>query len=103
MPEAFRVDLAELEDIQARIRGFVGFLSDSLAEIQQRTSAAQANWNGPSALAAEAAFTRWLAGANDVAEGIEAMRAAANAAHTRYTNAVAANLAMLGRGGGSAS
>jgi hypothetical protein len=63
----------------------------------------QANWGGPSALAAEAAFTRWLEGATDVTEGIEAMRTAAAAAHTRYTNAIATNLAMLGRGSGSAS
>jgi len=99
MTEPFRVDLDELDDITARVAGFVGFLEDSLVGVQQRMAAAQAGWNGPSAIAANDAFARWLTGAQDVAEGIDAMRAAAVAAHQRYTTAVSTNLEMLGRGG----
>lgn len=99
MAEPFRVDLTELDDITARVAGFVGFLEDSLTGIQQRIAAVQSGWNGPSATAANDAFARWLTGAQDVAEGIDEMRAAAVAAHQRYTAAVATNLEMLGRGG----
>ncbi|NKX90516.1 WXG100 family type VII secretion target [Nocardia coubleae] len=35
-----------VEDIQNRIRGFVGFLSDSLAQIKERTSAENVTKNG---------------------------------------------------------
>ncbi|WP_280511177.1 WXG100 family type VII secretion target [Nocardia farcinica] len=56
MTEPFRVDLAELDDITTRVAGFVGFLEDSLAGIQQRIAAVQAGWNGPSAIAANDAF-----------------------------------------------
>ncbi|UAK32118.1 WXG100 family type VII secretion target [Nocardia asteroides] len=99
MTAPFRVDLAELDDITARVAGFAGFLEDSLVGIQQRITAVQAGWSGPSATAANDAFARWLTGAQDVAEGIREMQAAAVAAHQRYTAAVAANLEMLGRGG----
>ncbi|WP_067840047.1 WXG100 family type VII secretion target [Nocardia lijiangensis] len=100
MSESFRVDLNELDDITARLAGFVGFLTESLTGIQQRTSALQSSWTGPSATAANDAFTQWLTGARDVAEGIEAMRAAAIAARDRYNAAVTTNLEMLGRGTG---
>ncbi|MGN2636735.1 WXG100 family type VII secretion target [Nocardia takedensis] len=99
MTEPFRVDLTELDDITARVAGFVGFLEDSLIGIQQRLTAVQAGWSGESADAANDAFARWLTGARDVAEGIHEMRAAGSAAHQRYTEAVATNLEMLGRGG----
>ncbi|WP_280204438.1 WXG100 family type VII secretion target [Nocardia farcinica] len=98
MTEPFRVDLAELDDITTRVAGFVGFLEDSLAGIQQRIAAVQAGWNGPSAIAANDAFARWLIGAQDVTDGIRDMQAAAVAAHQRYTAAVTTNLEMLGRG-----
>ncbi|MET8778084.1 WXG100 family type VII secretion target [Nocardia sp. NPDC050713] len=98
MAEPFRVDLTELDDITARVAGFVGFLNESLSGLQERTAALQSSWTGPSATAASEAFAQWLTGAQDVADGIEAMRAAAVAAHERYSAAVAANLSMLGRG-----
>ncbi|QLY30031.1 WXG100 family type VII secretion target [Nocardia huaxiensis] len=99
MAEPFRVDLTELDNITARVAGFVGFLNDSLTGIQQRTTAVQSGWSGPSAVAADDAFKQWMTGAQDVSEGIDAMRVAAAAAHQRYTEAVATNLEMLGRGG----
>ncbi|WP_433663192.1 WXG100 family type VII secretion target [Nocardia sp. CA-128927] len=103
MDDSFRVDLDELDDINARVAGFVGFLNESLTGLTQRTAALQSSWTGPSATAASQAFTDWLSGAHEVAAGIEAMRAAAVAAHDRYNAAVAANLDMLGRGSGGPS
>ncbi|MEV0335856.1 WXG100 family type VII secretion target [Nocardia sp. NPDC050717] len=95
--QQFRVDLVELEQIITRVSGFVGFLSDSLDGLQQRIAAVQQNWSGAAADAQAQAYREWHSGATDVAEGIDAMRQAAQAAHDRYSAAVATNLAMLGR------
>ncbi|TLF92278.1 WXG100 family type VII secretion target [Nocardia cyriacigeorgica] len=103
MSESFRVDLTELDEITARLAGFLGFLTDSIAGIQQRTAALQSGWTGQSAAAAQDAFRDWLTGAQDVADGIETMRSAAAAARDRYNAAIAANLEMLGRGNGAQS
>lgn len=95
--ESFQVDLNELENITTRAAGFIGFLTDSLAGLEQRMAALQQTWSGESATAQADAFRRWAVGATDVADGIQAMRQAALDAHGRYTNAVEANLRMLGR------
>ncbi|MFI5540511.1 WXG100 family type VII secretion target [Nocardia sp. NPDC051900] len=96
--QPFRVKLSELEQINARLGAFVGFLNDSLAGLQQRIDTVQQNWNGVAADAQADAFRQWVTGATDVAEGIQAMQEAAQAAHDRYAAAIAANLQMLGRG-----
>ncbi|SUE30004.1 WXG100 family type VII secretion target [Nocardia farcinica] len=98
MSESFRVDLNELDNIIARLAGFVGFLTDSVGGIQQRTTSLQTTWTGQTATAAQEAFANWAVGARDVADGIETMRAAAAAARDRYDAAISANLEMLGRG-----
>ncbi|MFD0363566.1 WXG100 family type VII secretion target [Nocardia sp. GCM10030253] len=103
MADSFRVDLEELDDIATQLRGFVGFLTESVSGIQQRTAALQSSWTGPSATAANDAITKWVAGAQDVAEGIETMRATATAARDRYQAAITTNLQMLGRTTGSQS
>lgn len=95
--QPFSVDLDELEQMVARVSGFVGFLNDSLDGLQQRISTVQQTWNGAAADAQAEAFRAWHTGATDVSEGIETMCKAVQAAHDRYTAAVAANLAMLGR------
>ncbi|MEU4411721.1 WXG100 family type VII secretion target [Nocardia salmonicida] len=103
MTDSYRVDLNELDDIAIQLKGFVGFLTESVAGLQQRTAALQSNWSGPSATAAHEAFAKWLAGAQDVAEGIETMRASAIDARDRYQAAVNTNLQMLGRATGNQS
>ncbi|MGY0500188.1 WXG100 family type VII secretion target [Nocardia sp. FBN12] len=74
-----------------------------MAGIQQRTTNLQSKWTGPSAVAANDAFTKWVSGAQDVTEGIETMRTSALAARDRYNAAVATNLQMLGRSAGHQS
>ncbi|RDI46618.1 WXG100 family type VII secretion target [Nocardia mexicana] len=95
---SFQVDLADLEQIMARLEGFRGFLTESMSGLQSRIDTVQQNWTGESADAQAEAFRQWVAGATDVAEGIAAMKQAARAAHDRYSSAAAANLRMLGRG-----
>ncbi|MEU4414830.1 WXG100 family type VII secretion target [Nocardia salmonicida] len=103
MTDSYRVDLDDLDDISAQLKGFVQFLTESIANIQQSTSVLQSQWTGDSASAANDAFTKWVTGAQDVADGIETMRTAALSAKDRYNSAVATNLQMLGRATGSAS
>ncbi|WP_225728324.1 MULTISPECIES: WXG100 family type VII secretion target [unclassified Nocardia] len=101
--DAFRVDLEELDDIANQLKGFVGFLTESVTGVQQRTAALQSTWTGASAAAASEAFTKWVTGAQEVAEGIETMRTTAIAAKERYQAAVTTNLQMLGRSTGTQS
>lgn len=95
---SFQVDMAELENITARVSGFIGFLTDSRTRLEQRMAALHQTWGGEAAAAQADAFAQWAVGATDVAEGVDAMRQAASAAHDRYTAAVEANRQMLGRG-----
>lgn len=95
--QGFQVNLSELEGIQDRISGFVGFLTDSMSGLQERINSVQANWNTPGADAQAAAFQKWITGATEVSEGIEAMKKAAAEAHTHYSRAAATNLAIFGR------
>ncbi|WP_331758057.1 WXG100 family type VII secretion target (plasmid) [Nocardia sp. NBC_01377] len=95
--QPFRVKLTELDDIAGRLNSFVGFLSDSMAGLEQRIGQVQQNWNGAAADAQADAFRQWMVGATDVSEGIAAMKKAAVDAQDRYSAAAAANLRMLGR------
>ncbi|MTE12613.1 WXG100 family type VII secretion target [Nocardia aurantiaca] len=94
---SYQVNLTELDDIANRLKGFVGFLSDSLTGLEQRISSLHMTWTGPAATKHSDAFNKWLAGTADVSDGIEKMRQAAVAAHGRYISAIEANLNMLGR------
>jgi WXG100 family type VII secretion target len=88
----YRVDLAHLDDVTARIAGLHGFVSDTLAGLDRRVAAVRAGWSGAAADRYAQAHTDWAAAAAEMAAGIDAMRAAAAAAHTAYTDAAAANV-----------
>ncbi|MFD7846103.1 WXG100 family type VII secretion target [Nocardia sp. NPDC059764] len=94
---SYQVNLTELDDIANRLKGFVGFLSDSLTGLEQRITALHVTWTGSAATEHSDAFKKWLTGTADVSDGIEKMRQAAMEAHGRYTSAIEANLNMLGR------
>ncbi|MGV9611369.1 WXG100 family type VII secretion target [Nocardia xishanensis] len=98
----YRVDLAHLDEVTARIAGLHGFVTESLREIEERIAATQASWTGAAADAHAEAHREWTQAATQMAEGIDTMRAAAAAAHAAYTTAEQTNLKILGRGGASA-
>ncbi|MGA4792253.1 WXG100 family type VII secretion target [Nocardia sp. AB354] len=95
--DGYRVDLDHLDAVTSAIAGLQGFLADSLAGLDARISAAHQTWTGSGADKHLAAHQTWMKAASEVHDGIEAMRAAAAAAHGHYTDAVAANLRLLGR------
>ncbi|WP_028478867.1 WXG100 family type VII secretion target [Nocardia sp. CNY236] len=93
----FRVNLAHLDEVTARLRGLSSFVEDSLREVEERIAPLAGSWSGSAADRHAAAHAEWTAAAADIAEALARMRAAAAAAHASYESATAANLAMLGR------
>lgn len=98
----YRVNLAELDNITARLQGLIGFVEQCLTQIESRVAVVQSTWSGEAADAHAAAHRDWLAGAQDMRDGLERMRTAARIAHDNYASASATNVAMLGRGTGEA-
>lgn len=102
MTDQYRVDLAQLEAVTAKVASLTGFVTESLRETEERIATVQASWNGAAADAHAAAHAEWTTAAAKIADGLAKMQAAAAAARRSYEEGSAANLAMLGRGGGSA-
>ncbi|MFD9551185.1 WXG100 family type VII secretion target [Nocardia salmonicida] len=94
--DGYRVNLDELEQITARMRGFSGFLADTLQGLQLRMTALHQTWSGDAATAQNEAFTQWMTAAGEVAEGVAAMRDASAEAHASYIDAIETNLRTLG-------
>ncbi|MFI6995931.1 WXG100 family type VII secretion target [Nocardia sp. NPDC050175] len=94
--QEYTVDLVHLETVTARIAALQGFVEDSLTGVDQRVAAVHREWTGAAATAHATAHQHWQAGAQDVRDGIAAMRAAAVTAHTAYSAGIAANLRMFG-------
>ncbi len=93
----YAVDLDHLDTVTSAIGGLHGFIGDSLAGLEQRIAAAHQCWTGDGADTHRLAHQQWMTAAGEVHDGIEAMRTAAAAAHGHYSDAVAANLRLLGR------
>jgi WXG100 family type VII secretion target len=99
----YRVDLAHLEAVTARMEGLNGFVAESLREIEERIAAlGDGNWTGEAAAAHAVAHMEWTASAEKIRDGLAKMRAAAAAARAEYDSAAAANIALLGRSTGAA-
>ncbi|WP_063130276.1 WXG100 family type VII secretion target [Nocardia fusca] len=96
--EGYAVDLTELEAAATRLGNLIGFVEDSLQQIDGRDATLRAGWSGDAATAYDTAHTEWVAGVQDMKDGLLRMQEAAKTAHTNYTNAVATNVYMLGRG-----
>ena len=91
---AFAVDLGRLDDTVTLLAARTAAIEDQLATLDTRIAALQSTWNGAAADAQLAAHREWLAGAQDMRDGLATMRAAAATAHANYTAAVDANLRM---------
>ncbi|MFX0577598.1 WXG100 family type VII secretion target [Nocardia nepalensis] len=99
----FDVAPAEVTDAGRYVQLTAEELVNGLRSIDADVSKLLENWTGTSAITANEAFTKWVTGAQEVAEGIETMRTAATAARDRYQAAITTNLQMLGRSSGSQS
>ncbi|MFD6161976.1 WXG100 family type VII secretion target [Nocardia sp. NPDC060256] len=99
MTDQYRVDLAHLDTVTAKVAALNAFVADALTELDTRIATMQSSWTGAAADAHATAHAEWVAAAALMTDGLEKMRAAAAAAHASYENGTAANLAMLGRSG----
>ncbi|MFE7724002.1 WXG100 family type VII secretion target [Nocardia rhizosphaerihabitans] len=88
------VDLDLLDSIVARLQGFEGFFDDQITAFDSAVSKLQTGWEGDAAAAQQMSHDRVMAAARDIRDGLEDMRLAAQAAHSNYTEAIAANVAM---------
>lgn len=91
---AYAVDLTRLDDTVTLLAARTAAVTDLLDDLDARIATLQTLWSGAAADAQLAAHRAWLAGAQDMRDGLAAMRAAAATAHANYSAAVAANLAM---------
>lgn len=91
---AYAVDLDRLDDTVTLLSNRTAAVSDLLADLDARIATLQSLWTGAAADAQLASHRDWLAGAQDMRDGLAVMRAAASTAHANYSAAVAANLAM---------
>ncbi|WP_433733959.1 WXG100 family type VII secretion target [Nocardia sp. CA-129566] len=99
MSSEFTVDLDHLDEIVARLAGLAGYVEDHLDEIDDRVATLTGTgWEGAAAQAYYEAHIQWAIGAREFVEGVREMSAAARAAHTRYTQAVATNYKMFNQG-----
>ncbi|MFJ2665252.1 WXG100 family type VII secretion target [Nocardia fluminea] len=96
MGSQFSVDMDQLDQIIARIAGLAGFVADHLDQIDDKVATLKGStWEGLAADAYQVAHTQWVSGAQEFAEGLRDMSAAAKSAHTRYTSAADLNKKML--------
>jgi WXG100 family type VII secretion target len=93
----YHVDLDQLEEIVAGLRGFGGFVSERLAELDRQVAALHSgdSWTGVAAHAHEQAHRKWSAAAKEFNQGVSDMQTAATRAHGHYTTATATNSSML--------
>lgn len=98
MTRAYRVDLVAVDDVVARLTGFENYLSDRLDELEARVERMRGRWSGTGYDGYTDAQREWDSGAEEMKRGITQMREAARTAHTSYSNVIATNAKMFGRG-----
>jgi len=96
MTGSFGVDLDQLDELVARLRGLVGFVQEHLGEFDRRAGKSLASWTGQTADAYAEAHREWAASARELNAGLDDMRSAAAQAHGAYTEAIEIVVRTLG-------
>ncbi|MGV9409711.1 WXG100 family type VII secretion target [Nocardia sp. NPDC003693] len=89
-----RVDLAQLDDFVGRVAKFGAFLSDQITELDSAVTSLQTGWEGKAADAQATAHAGLMKAAAEIRDGLQDIHDAAQAAHTRYTEAMTTNVQM---------
>ncbi|MFG1794565.1 WXG100 family type VII secretion target [Nocardia sp. NPDC049149] len=98
MSSEFKVDLDHLDNVVSRLNALAGFVHEELDHLDEGVAALPGIWESIGSQAYTEAHGKWASGAREFAEGVAEMRAAAQAAHRRYSAALQTNRRML-RGG----
>lgn len=98
MPSKFAFDLDHIDQVTARVRGFIGFLDDHLQGLDRRVEQLlrAGTWTGDTAQAYAQAHREWSAAAMEAREGLSEMEMAAQHAREQYAAAMDANKRMTG-------
>ena len=91
---AFTVDLDALDEAIQVMEARSAAIAAQLDTLDGQIGRLHDVWTGEAAAAQLAAHRQWLAGAKEMREGLDAIRAAARTAHGNYSAAVTANLSM---------
>ncbi|MBH0781780.1 WXG100 family type VII secretion target [Nocardia bovistercoris] len=97
MTDSFSVDLDRVEQIVARLTALAGFVAEHIDQIDDRAAAilTGTGWEGVAAQAYESLQQQWSVSAREFVDGIHDMSAAAEAAHSSYTDAGAVNTRLF--------
>ena len=94
MPAKYAVDLGELQDRVDEMSEFERHIERALTHLDGVVDRLHLTFTGQAADAHRDAHRQWTAGMKEMKHGLEEIRAAADRAHTNYTNAVQANARM---------
>lgn len=90
----YSIDLELLDRRITQMQRFEALIERRLADLQKTVGSLDDAWTGLAAVAFGDSHRRWLAGAQQMQQALSALRAAAQVAHTNYSGAVSANVAM---------
>lgn len=97
MSDEYSVNLTELDAIVTRMSNLAKFLGDQFTALDSEVAKLRTSgWDSAGAAAYEDAHRQWLTGAQEFAQGVTDMSAAARNAHGQYTAAIGANTQMFG-------
>ncbi|WP_216897637.1 WXG100 family type VII secretion target [Nocardia alni] len=97
MSGEYEVDLNQLDNVVSRLSSLVGFISEHLDTLDQKSAAVHSgSWQGAAATAHENAHREWSAAAREFVDGVKDMGTVARNAHTQYTAVDTANTRMFG-------
>ncbi|PXX60387.1 WXG100 family type VII secretion target [Nocardia tenerifensis] len=91
---SYRVNLTQLDDAIATMAKFGADVEGWLREVDQHVADLHLSWSSQAATAQRAAHDRWMAGADEMRENLDELRAVARRAHTNYTGAAETNYGM---------
>ncbi|KAF0849680.1 WXG100 family type VII secretion target [Nocardia caishijiensis] len=97
MSESFSVDLDDLEEVTIRIRGYQQYLTDGLADLQQRIDALNSSWEGIAAAAFAEAHRDWGTAVADIGNALTSLCDAAQSARSSYSDAGDTNTRIFQR------
>ena len=93
-PNAFGVDLEELDSVIADVERTETSLETLTTDLERQIAALQSVWEGLAADAQQAAQLEWDQGMRAMRTALGELRAAARSAHGNYTAGAEANVSM---------
>ncbi|UGT60308.1 WXG100 family type VII secretion target [Nocardia asteroides] len=91
---SYRVNLTQLDEAITTMAAFGTEVEGWLQEVDAKVAELHLSWSSPAAQAQRDVHDRWLAGAEEMRENLDELRAVARRAHTSYTTAVQTNVEM---------